>query len=281
MHQAVEQILKAHPAHHGRPARKQHGGLLCKDRSRGGRFCGAAGACGATASNGGSVSLAETGVMELLAGGRYHYLDRSKVQGDELAALYRQVFSADWYFASANAVTEAGEIYNVDGNANRVAAITFWAQNVLLVVGCNKLVAICLPPKRGAPDRGPRQHRAPWLQNALRRDRQMRTATAPAASAAPPWCTATSGSRAASRCCWWASPWALSLHTLPDRQRAGFLPGGPPLFPKIPPCRLQPIKTYRPAGGCPVPGFAPLRPPCPAHARGRESAIRRATAGSL
>ena len=95
---------------------------------------------GATVSNGGSVSLAETGVMELLAGGRDHYLDRSKAQGDELAALYRQVFSADWYFASANAVTEAGEIYNVDGNANRVAAITFGPKNVLLVVGCNKLV---------------------------------------------------------------------------------------------------------------------------------------------
>ena len=95
---------------------------------------------GATVSNGGSVSLAESGVMELLAGGRYHYLDRSKAQGDELAALYRQVFSADWYFASANAVTEAGEIYNVDGNANRVAAITFGPKNVLLVVGCNKLV---------------------------------------------------------------------------------------------------------------------------------------------
>lgn len=95
---------------------------------------------GATVSNGGSMSLAETGVMELLASGRYNYLDRSKVQDGELAALYRQVFSADWYFASANALTEAGEIYNVDGNANRVAAITFGPKNVLLVVGCNKIV---------------------------------------------------------------------------------------------------------------------------------------------
>lgn len=95
---------------------------------------------GAVVSNGGSMSLAETGVMELLASGRYEYLDRSKVQGDELAALYRRVFSADWYFASANAVTEAGEIYNVDGNANRVAAITFGPGHVLLVVGCNKIV---------------------------------------------------------------------------------------------------------------------------------------------
>lgn len=95
---------------------------------------------GATVSNGGSMSLAETGIMELLSSGRYQYLDRSKVQGDAQQALYRQVFSADWFFASTNAVTEAGELYNVDGNANRVAALTFGPKNVLLVVGCNKIV---------------------------------------------------------------------------------------------------------------------------------------------
>lgn len=96
---------------------------------------------GAVVSNGGSVTLAETGVTDLLAGGRYRYLDRSKVTDpEELGRLYRQVFSADWYLASANAVTEAGEIYNVDGNSNRVAAITFGPANVLLVVGCNKIV---------------------------------------------------------------------------------------------------------------------------------------------
>ena len=95
---------------------------------------------GAVVSNGGSVSLAETGVMDLLASGRYQYLDPSKVTGEELDALFRQVFSADWYLASTNAVTEAGELYNVDGTANRVAAMTFGPKNVLLVVGCNKIV---------------------------------------------------------------------------------------------------------------------------------------------
>ena len=95
---------------------------------------------GATVANGGSMTLAETGVMDLLAGGGYNFLDRSKVSGEALDRLYRQVFSADWYLASANAVTEAGEIYNVDGNSNRVAAITFGPANVLLVVGCNKIV---------------------------------------------------------------------------------------------------------------------------------------------
>ena len=95
---------------------------------------------GATVANGGSMTLAETGVMDLLAGGGYNFLDRSKVSGEALDRLYRQVFSADWYLASANAITEAGEIYNVDGNSNRVAAITFGPENVLLVVGCNKIV---------------------------------------------------------------------------------------------------------------------------------------------
>lgn len=95
---------------------------------------------GATVSNGGSVSLSETGVMDLLASGRYHYLDRSKVSGEALEQLFRDVFSADWYLASTNAVTENGELYNVDGTSNRVAAMTFGPKNVLLIVGCNKIV---------------------------------------------------------------------------------------------------------------------------------------------
>ena len=95
---------------------------------------------GATVSNGGSVSLDETGVMKLLASGRYNYLDRSKVSGEELDKLFRDVFFADWYLASTNAITEAGELYNVDGNSNRVAAMTFGPKNVLLVVGYNKIV---------------------------------------------------------------------------------------------------------------------------------------------
>ena len=96
---------------------------------------------GDVVSNGGSVSLAETGVMDLLRSGEYRFLDREGLSGDELGRVYRNAFSADAYFASANAVTDAGEIFNVDGNGNRVAAIAFGPKKVILVVGCNKLVA--------------------------------------------------------------------------------------------------------------------------------------------
>ena len=97
---------------------------------------------GAVVSAGGSMSLAECGVMELLRSGAYRFLDRAApglTQAD-IDEIYRKAFFADCYLASANAVTEAGEILNVDGNANRVAAITFGPASVILVVGCNKLV---------------------------------------------------------------------------------------------------------------------------------------------
>lgn len=97
---------------------------------------------GALVSAGGSMSLAECGVMELLRSGAYRFLDRAApglTQAD-IDEIYRKAFFADCYFASANAVTEAGEILNVDGNANRVAAITFGPASVILVVGCNKIV---------------------------------------------------------------------------------------------------------------------------------------------
>lgn len=97
---------------------------------------------GATVGAGGSMTLEECGVMDLLRSGAYHFLDRGApgLTPEDIGKIYRQIFSADCYFASANAVTEAGEILNVDGNANRVAAITFGPASVILVVGSNKIV---------------------------------------------------------------------------------------------------------------------------------------------
>ena len=54
--------------------------------------------------------------------------------------MYRKTFSADAYFASSNAITENGELYNVDGNSNRVAAILYGPASVILVCGYNKIV---------------------------------------------------------------------------------------------------------------------------------------------
>lgn len=96
---------------------------------------------GATVSNGGSMTLGECGIIELLRSGDYNYLDREGIPREEVPALYHKALSADYYLMSSNAVTEAGELYNVDGNGNRVAALIYGPAKVIVVAGANKIVA--------------------------------------------------------------------------------------------------------------------------------------------
>lgn len=95
---------------------------------------------GSSVSNGGSVSLAQTGVATLLESGIYDFIDRRGLEGEALRECYSRAFACDAYFCSSNAVTENGELYNVDGNSNRVACIVFGPKQVIMVVGVNKIV---------------------------------------------------------------------------------------------------------------------------------------------
>ena len=97
---------------------------------------------GAEVTTGGSVTLSQSGVLELLRSGRYSFYDRyaAGLSREEIEAIFRKAFSCDVYLASANAVTEDGKIYNVDGNGNRVAAMIYGPHSVLLLVGYNKIV---------------------------------------------------------------------------------------------------------------------------------------------
>lgn len=95
---------------------------------------------GESVSNGGSQSLKETGVMDLLNCGDYDFIDRTGLEGEELRQAYIRAFGCDTFFCSSNAVTENGELYNVDGNSNRVACIVYGPKQVIMVVGVNKIV---------------------------------------------------------------------------------------------------------------------------------------------
>ena len=98
---------------------------------------------GDTVAAGGSVTLAEAGVLELLRSGRYRFLDRD-VPGltpEDVRRIHLNSFDADAYLTSANAVTEAGELYYVDGNGNRAAAVLFGPKRVIVVAGVNKIVS--------------------------------------------------------------------------------------------------------------------------------------------
>ncbi|MGN0613678.1 MAG: lactate utilization protein [Porcipelethomonas sp.] len=90
--------------------------------------------------SGGSVSLKESGVIDMLRTEGYNFVDRENYSPENIRDFYIKCFSTDVYLTSANAITENGELYNVDGNSNRVAAIAFGPKSVIVVAGCNKLV---------------------------------------------------------------------------------------------------------------------------------------------
>lgn len=91
---------------------------------------------------GGSMTLFEVGAMDLLRNGKYHFLDRYEegLTADQIKDIYRKSFAADAYLTSSNALTEEGELYNVDGRGNRVAAMLYGPDKVIVVVGINKIV---------------------------------------------------------------------------------------------------------------------------------------------
>jgi Uncharacterised ACR, YkgG family COG1556. len=98
---------------------------------------------GDTVACGGSVTLFETGVIDCLRSGRYNFLDRyaEGLTPEQLTELHRKAFFADAYLTGTNAITEKGELFNVDGRGNRVAAMIYGPEKVIVVAGYNKIVA--------------------------------------------------------------------------------------------------------------------------------------------
>ncbi len=97
---------------------------------------------GCTVGVGGSVTLDEIGALELFRCGDYKFLDRYApgLSKEEQRQIFRQSLLSDVYVMSANAVTETGALYNVDGNANRVAALLYGPESVIVIIGHNKIV---------------------------------------------------------------------------------------------------------------------------------------------
>jgi L-lactate utilization protein LutC len=96
---------------------------------------------GESVTHGGSVTLKECGLVELLKSGKYNYIDRSTAKTrEETEEIYRKAFFADNYIFSANAITETGLLYNVDGNSNRIAAVAYGPKSVICIAGYNKIV---------------------------------------------------------------------------------------------------------------------------------------------
>lgn len=96
---------------------------------------------GSSVTWGGSMTIRDMGLTKALHNKEgLDIWDRDLAPSrEEAQEIYRRAFYADYYLSSVNAISEDGEIVNIDGNGNRVAAITFGPKRVILVVGINKV----------------------------------------------------------------------------------------------------------------------------------------------
>jgi L-lactate utilization protein LutB len=94
---------------------------------------------------GGSVSLRELGLPDLLRSRGHEVADhweagRRGATSDDVLEIRRQQINSDVFITSTNAVTENGELINIDGGGQRVAAMIFGPKRVVVVAGVNKIV---------------------------------------------------------------------------------------------------------------------------------------------
>ena len=92
---------------------------------------------GSSVTMGGGMSVQEIGLVDALKEGNYNFIDRAAYKDKRAAMLL--AYDADVFLASANAMTEDGELVFIDGNSNRVSAIAQGPRKVILVAGMNKV----------------------------------------------------------------------------------------------------------------------------------------------
>ena len=96
---------------------------------------------GSSVTWGGTMTVRDMEIPQMLRErGTLDVWDRDLVTTpEEKQEMYLRAFRADYYLASANAISEDGVIVSIDGNGNRVAAITWGPKRVIFVVGMNKV----------------------------------------------------------------------------------------------------------------------------------------------
>ena len=92
---------------------------------------------GSTVGWGGATSAQQIGLLDALHSDDYHYIDRD-LAPDRIQAM-RDCLLADVFVTGANALSLDGEMVNIDGMGNRVAAICYGPKSVVVIAGMNKV----------------------------------------------------------------------------------------------------------------------------------------------
>ncbi|AEJ20085.1 lactate utilization protein [Gracilinema caldarium] len=97
---------------------------------------------GKTIGFGGSTTIKAMGIPEKAQELGAILLDHNApgLTAEKKLEILRSQLTCDVFISSSNAVTLEGYLVNVDGNGNRVAALTFGPKKTVVVVGTNKIV---------------------------------------------------------------------------------------------------------------------------------------------
>ena len=96
---------------------------------------------GSTVGWGGAMPAEQIGLIDALCAGNYATIDRDKAPTPaEREKAMKQCLMADVFVAGANALSIDGQMVSIDGNGNRVAALVYGPDSVVIVAGMNKVV---------------------------------------------------------------------------------------------------------------------------------------------
>lgn len=88
---------------------------------------------------GGSVTIKEVGLLDAIKK-RNPVIDRELADTPaEKMELMRNALLCDTFLMSSNSISKDGQLVNIDGNGNRVAALVFGPKQVLVIAGVNKV----------------------------------------------------------------------------------------------------------------------------------------------
>lgn len=95
---------------------------------------------GAIVGWGGAISAQQIGLLEAVSTGDYKAIDRDKAPNPAAREeAMRECLLADVFITGTNAISIEGQLVNIDGNGNRVAAIVYGPRSVVVVAGMNKV----------------------------------------------------------------------------------------------------------------------------------------------
>lgn len=96
---------------------------------------------GSSVGCGDSVTLEQTGVFDFLRTENYVFYDKHRpgLSSEEKRSIYLQNFGADTFITGTNAITQDGKLFHIDGNGSRVAPMLYGPEQVIVVVGKNKI----------------------------------------------------------------------------------------------------------------------------------------------